>query len=72
MKKYLKFNSRKLQIEFANIKELREFMGPGVFLTFINRDNETKWSGIPAVKYSDVKNMNYVAWKKLVESYPRE
>lgn len=69
MKQYLKYNSFKVQLEFASVKELREFMSPGVFLTFINRDNNKKWPGVPVIKYADVKDLKSSEYKKLVYSF---
>ena len=69
MKQYLKYNSFKVQLEFASVKELREFMTPGVFLTFINHDNNKKWSGVPVIKYADVKDLKSSEYKKLVYSF---
>jgi hypothetical protein len=69
MKQYLKFNSFKVQLEFASVAEIRDFMTPGVFLTFINRDNNKKWPGIPVVKYADVKDMKSAEYRKLIYSF---
>ena len=72
MKQYLKFNSRKLQIEFSDSEEIKSFMGPGVFLTFINLDNNKKWPGISVVPYTTWANFTQAERLNFINCYERE